>query len=149
LHSLLSIAFDLFPRCMRAFLSRALKWRSSSSISRVLQLRLASGLKERYLSADEDQKIKAIKALHKMLSTGGAKGLNAVLQCGVVAEVSNGGLMSPNWSVRAPCAAFLMSFLTVCASEQPKNSLQRKHETLSGLLVVQANEQRTHAEPLS
>ena len=52
-----------------------------------------------------------------MLSTGGAKGLNAVLQCGVVAEVSNGGLMSPNWSVRAPCAAFLMSFLTVCASE--------------------------------
>lgn len=88
----------------------------------LLQFRLASGLKVRFLSADEDQQVKAIKALHKMISTGGFKGLNAVIQCGVVPEISNTGLMSTHWNVRAPCAAFLMSFLTVCWSSKQMTS---------------------------
>jgi hypothetical protein len=87
-----------------------------------LQLRLASGLKVRFLSADEDQQVKAIKALHKMISTGGVKGLNAVIQCGVVADISSAGLLSPLWNVRAPSAAFLMSFLTVCWSSKQMTS---------------------------
>jgi hypothetical protein len=96
--------------------------------SRFCQLRLASGLKERFLSADEDQKVKAVKALHKMVSTGGFKCLNAVIQCGVVPEIVGMGLLSHNWNVRAPCAAFMMSFLTFCWS-----SKQMTHEMLSGL----------------
>jgi hypothetical protein len=87
-----------------------------------VQLRLASGLKVRFLSSDEDQQVKAVKALHKMISTGGFKGLNAVIQCGVVAEISSSGLLSPHWNVRAPCAAFLMSFLTVCWSSKQMSS---------------------------
>ncbi len=53
-----------------------------------------------------------------MISTVGFKGLNAVIQCGVVTEVFSTGLMSSNWNIRAPCAAFLMSFLTVCWSSK-------------------------------
>ena len=72
--------------------------------------------------------MKAIKALHKMLSTGGVKGLNAVVQCGVVVDISSSGLISPSWNIRAPCAAFLMSFLTVCWS-----SKQMSTELMSNL----------------
>ena len=48
--------------------------------------------------------------------------MNAVIQCGVVADISSSGLLSPQWNVRAPSAAFLMSFLTVCWSSKQMTS---------------------------
>lgn len=54
--------------------------------------------------------------------------MNAVIQCGVVPDIAGMGLLSHNWNVRAPCAAFMMSFLTFCWS-----SKQMTYEMMSGL----------------